>query len=103
MITVLDNVLVTIVLLASVAYAFATLSPQTMRRRAFGWLAGMLARAPKALKLAWVAQQLAQVADDEAKGACGGCERCGTEPSPQNSSAEIRIPIASISRSRPSQ
>jgi hypothetical protein len=96
---VLDNSLVGLMLLASILYALAKLSPRNARQRVLGRLAELLARAPSALRLAWAAQRLARAADDK-PGACGGCDTCGSEPRPQSSSAEIRVPIASIARAR---
>ncbi len=99
---VLDDALVGLLLMASVLYAFATLSPRNMRRRMLGRLAAWLARAPRALRLAAAAQRLARAADEKAAGACGGCDNCGSESAPQSSSPEIRVPLANIAR-RPRQ
>ena len=99
--SVLDDGVVGLLLLASIAYAFAALSPRAARRRVFGQLAQLLARAPHSLKLTAAAQRLARAADDTAQAACGGCEGCGSEAQAQNSGAEIRVPISSIAR-RPS-
>jgi hypothetical protein len=99
MTAVLDNSLVGLALLASILYAFATLSPRNTRRRVFGRLAELLARAPKALKLTAAAERLARAAGAKVQGACGGCDSCEA----QNSGAEIRVPITSIARARASR
>ena len=103
MTAVLDNSLVGLALLASILYAFATLSPRHTRRRVFGRLAELLARAPKALRLTAAAERLARAAGAKAQGACGGCDGCGSEPEAQKSGAEIRVPITSVARARPSR
>jgi hypothetical protein len=100
---VLDNSLVGLALLASILYAFATLSPRNTRRRVFGRLAELLARAPKALRLRPAAERLARAAGAKAQGACGGCDSCGSEPQAQTSGAEISVPIARIARARASR
>jgi hypothetical protein len=101
--TVLDDVLVGLALMASLGYAFATLSPRTMRRRLFGLLAEWLERAPRSLRLTAASQRLARAADEKPKGACGGCDGCGSEPKAQQTSAEIRVPLTSIARVRSSR
>jgi hypothetical protein len=99
---VLDDSLVGLLLLASLLYAFATLSPRNARRRVLGRLAEWLARAPRVLHLTTAAQRLARVADVKPAGACGGCDGCGSESRPQASGAEISVPITHIAR-RPRQ
>ena len=79
---VLDNVLVTAVLLASLGYALVKLGPRALRKRILGHLGLILA-----------------AASGKAQAACGGCDSCGTESSsaPQSPS-EINVPIAKIGR-----
>jgi hypothetical protein len=82
---VLDNILVGALLLASVGYAVYKLGPRSLRTRILAAL-GRSATAGKQ------------------DGACGGCENCGSEPTgpqssaEQQSSTEIKIPVAKIGR-----
>jgi hypothetical protein len=100
--SMLDDFLVGFALLASVWYAFSTLSPRNTRRRVFALLADWLQRAPGALRLSAAAQRLARAADEKPKGACGGCDGCGSEPKAQQQSAEITVALSSIGRARSS-
>ena len=93
---VLDNFLVTAVLLASLGYALVKLGPRTLRRQILGQLGAILAAAPSFLKLTGVAQRLA-AASGKNQAACGGCDSCGESPAPQSQS-EINVPIAKIGR-----
>jgi hypothetical protein len=83
--TVLDDLLVGALLLASVGYAVYKLGPRTLRTR----ILAALGRSPAAGKQ---------------DGACGGCDNCGSESTaPQssassNTSAEIKIPVTKIGR-----
>ena len=95
---VLDNLLVAIVLLASVGYAAVKLGPRTLRKRILGALGQVLESAPAFLKLTSVAQRLA-AASGKAQAACGGCDNCGAEStSPPQSSSEINVPVSKITR-----
>jgi len=97
---VLDNSLVGALLLVSVGYAVYKLGPRTLRRRILQSLSRAMAAAPVFLKLGRAAQKLDAASLGSAQGACGGCDNCGTETSPegQTSSGEIRIPVANIGR-----
>ena len=95
---VLDNVLVTAVLLASLGYALVKLGPRALRKRILGHLSLILGSAPSFMRLKSVAQRVA-TASGKAQAACGGCDSCGTEASsvPQSPS-EVNVPIAKIGR-----
>jgi hypothetical protein len=98
---VLDNFLVGVLLLASVAYAVYKLGPRTLKRRILQTVSRAMAAAPAFLRLRRAAQKLdAASAAGTAQGACGGCDNCGTESSsqPQSSSGEIKVPVAKIGR-----
>jgi hypothetical protein len=101
---VLDNFLVGVLLLASVAYAVYKLGPRTLRSRILRTLSRAMAAAPAFFKLGRAAQKLdAASAAGKAQGACGGCDNCGTESSSEAqsssaSSAEIKVPVAKIGR-----
>jgi hypothetical protein len=100
---VLDNFLVGVLLLASVAYAVYKLGPRTLRSRILRTLSRAMAAAPVSLRLSRAAQKLDAASAGKAQGACGGCDNCGTESSsePQSSSAssaEIKVPVAKIGR-----
>jgi hypothetical protein len=98
---VLDNFLVGVLLLASVAYAVYKLGPRTLRSRILRTLSRATAAAPAFFKLGRAAQKLdAASAAGKAQGACGGCDNCGTESSSeaQSSSAEIKVPVEKIGR-----
>jgi hypothetical protein len=97
---VLDNFLVGVLLLASVAYAVYKLGPRALKRRMLQTMSSALAAAPGFFRLRRVAQKLDAASSGSAPGACGGCDNCGTESSsePQSSSADIKIPVAKIRR-----
>jgi hypothetical protein len=97
---VLDNFLVGVLLLASVAYAVYKLGPRTLRKRVLETMSRAMAAAPASLRLKRVAQKLDAASSGKAQGACGGCDNCGTETSsePRTSSAEINVPVAKIGR-----
>jgi hypothetical protein len=97
---VLDNFLVSVLLLVSLGYAFYRLGPRTLRKRILNAMSRTIAAAPAFLKLSRVAQRLDAASAGKAQGACGGCDTCGTESAskPQRASAEISIPIAKIGR-----
>jgi hypothetical protein len=95
---VLDNILVAAVLLVSLGYALVKLGPRALRRQILGHLSVMLAAAPSFMRLKGVAQRLA-AASGKTKGACGGCDNCGTESaSAPQSTSEINVPVAKIGR-----
>jgi hypothetical protein len=97
---VLDNFLVGVLLLASVAYAVYKLGPRTLKRRILQILSRAMTAAPVFLRLGRAAQKLDAASLGSAPGACGGCDNCGTESSTgqKASSGEIRIPVANIGR-----
>ena len=95
--SILDNVLVGLALLASAGYTAVSLGPQSLRRRILGVLSRGAARGPAFLGLGRAAQRLAAAA--KTRGACGGCDNCGSETTtPQPAKAEIRVPVARIGR-----
>jgi len=109
----LDDALVSVLLLASAAYIFATLGPRNLRRRVLQACSAALSRAPAALGLRRAAQRIARAAETKPQGACGGCDSCGSAPpasasagessasaSPAAAAIEIKVPIASIGRAR---
>jgi hypothetical protein len=95
-----DNSLVGLVLLLSLGYAVASLGPRTFRRRMLQTLSRWMGRAPAFLGLKRAAQRMAAASAAKAKGACGGCDDCGTGTSPDSeaSSSEINVPVGKISR-----
>jgi len=97
---VLDNFLVGVLLLASVAYAVYKLGPRTLKRRILQTLSRAMAAAPAFFRLGRAAQKLDAASAGKAQGACGGCDNCGTESSSeaQSSSAEIKVPVGKIGR-----
>ena len=92
----LDVCLVGLVLLASAGYAILALGPRTLRPRVYASLSRLLSRAPAWLGLAGLARGLA-AASGKAKGACGGCDTCGSEPA-QPPAGEVRISVSKISK-----
>jgi hypothetical protein len=105
----LDNGLVALVLIASVAYAFVALGPKTPLKRLWTGLARLAARAPPRLHLDGIARRLERAAATRT-GGCGGCEQCEPEPvSGAKSSSgqhrvangrgsEVRVPLKDIGR-----
>jgi hypothetical protein len=105
----LDDALVGVLLLVSAAYACAALGPRNLRRRALSACSAWLVRAPAGLGLRRAAQRIARAAETKPQGACGGCDNCGSaspadaspaSASPASAAVEIKVPIASIGRSR---
>lgn len=106
----LDDFLVTLVLLISAGYALASLGPKSLRRRLLSALSRTTARVPTFLGLRGVSRRLAAASAAKASGACGGCDGCGDEPAGvQSSSAqkapqrkspsgEVKVPLAQIRR-----
>jgi len=95
---VIDNFLVGVLLLLSLGYAAYKLGPRRLRTSILKTMSRAMSAAPAFLRLNRTAQRLANAAGGPA-GACGGCDNCGAEPSsPQASSGEIKIPVASIGR-----
>jgi hypothetical protein len=103
---VLDHSLVGLALLVSAGYAVLSLGPRTFRRRMFGVLNRLAARAPAWLRLGWAARRLAMISDGDAKGSCGGCGTCESEAAepenpgggPKSPVPEIRVPVAKVGR-----
>lgn len=81
MTALIDNLLVGLVLLASLVYALMALGPESWRHR----IRSALGFKPLATKSA---------------GSCGGCEGCGsdTTTATPKASAEIKIPVGKIGR-----
>jgi hypothetical protein len=98
--SILDNCLVGLALLVSAGYAVSSLGPRGLRQRLLGALGRVAARAPKFLGLRRTSQWLEAASAGKAKGACGGCDSCGSEQSPAQklSEAEVRVPVAKIGR-----
>jgi hypothetical protein len=97
---VLDHVLVGVLLLASLGFAAYKLGPRGWRTRALQILSRSFASAPRHLHLQSVSERLALAAVGKPKGACGGCDSCGSETAatPQSAATEVRIPAAKIGR-----
>ena len=97
---ILDVSLVGLVLLVSAGYAVSALGPRTLRQRVLAALSRVAARAPTLFGLRRAAEWLDAASAGKAKGACGGCESCGTEPvAAQNpAQTEVRVPAANIPR-----
>lgn len=96
----LDDGVVILLLLGSVAYAFSALGPRALRRRVRSSLARAAARAPALLHLAGLARRLDQAASKESAGDCGGCGSCADAGEQKNTAAEVRVPIAKIGKRR---
>jgi hypothetical protein len=102
----LDQSLVGLLLAASAGYALMTLGPKTLRKRMLMGVSRLAARAPRAFGLSQWAQQLQAAAAAKPKGACGGCEDCGTgagtgtgtASGARSTPAEIKIPLSKIGR-----
>ncbi len=97
---ILDDVLVGLVLLASVVYAVFSLGPRSLRGRLLTGAAALLRRLPGFAGLHELAQRLDTAASIKAKGACGGCDTCGSEqpPTAPSSGPEVRIPVSKIGK-----
>jgi hypothetical protein len=89
-----DTGVVALALIASVLYAFFSLGPKALRRRAWAALARLAAGA----HLEAVARRLAAAADEVSAG-CGGCGSCESESS-SGASGEVRVPLAKIGKRR---
>ncbi len=96
---IIDDVLVGLVLLASVVYAIFSLGPRTLRRRSLTGAAVALRRLPEFTGLRAITARLETAASVKAKGGCGGCGDCGSgsaaAPPP---GSEIRISVSGIGK-----
>jgi hypothetical protein len=99
---ILDDLLVGVVLLASVIYAAFSLGPRTLRRRLLVSAAALLRSLPRFSGLHEVALRLETAASTKAKGSCGGCDNCGSDqpPTAQNSPSEVKILPSKIGKRR---
>jgi hypothetical protein len=117
---VLDDALVGLLLLASLAYVLTSLGPRGLRRSLLAGLSRLLAFAPAWFGLARIAGRLESASTGKASGACGGCDNCGGEESTtaqstaqegiagngvtekgsigKGSIPEIRVPVGQIGR-----
>jgi hypothetical protein len=102
--SVLDNSLVGLALLVSAGYAVTALGPRGVRRRLLAALSRLVARVPAAFGLTRISERLG-AASEQVKGACGGCDNCGSEQTPvqragaeNSAAAEVRVPVAKIGR-----
>jgi hypothetical protein len=97
----LDQSLVGLLLLVSAGYALMKLGPKTLRMRILAVLSQVAARIPRMSGLSQWAKQL-EAAAAKPKGACGGCDDCGTGTGTagdaQSRPAEINIPVGKIGR-----
>jgi hypothetical protein len=102
---ILDDFLVGLVLMISAGYAIFSLGPRSLRSRTFAALSNVMARAPAFLGLGRMARWLAAASADKSKGACGGCDSCGSEKAPASTGvasaagmSEVRVPLAKIGK-----
>jgi hypothetical protein len=97
---ILDDFLVGLVLMISAGYAMYSLGPRSLRSRTFAALSSVAARAPAFLGLGRMARWFAAASADKSKGACGGCDNCGSEKTPASTGAasEVRVPLAKIGK-----
>ena len=98
---ILDDVMVGAVLAASIIYAAFSLGPKVLRQRALQGAAAALRRVPGGLHVRGMALRL-EAAAMKGKGACGGCDNCGGQPSATTPTAaraaEVRVPLSTIGR-----
>jgi hypothetical protein len=95
----LDQSLVGLLLLVSAGYALMALGPKTLRTKILTGVSRLAAGAPRMFGLSRWAKQL-EAAAGKPKGACGGCEDCGTGTAAdaQSTPKEINIPVGKIGR-----
>jgi hypothetical protein len=95
-----DDSLVGLALLVSAGYVISSLGPRSLRQRLLTALSRLLAKAPAFLGLGQMAQKLAAASAVKAKGACGGCDNCGTDQTTaaQSTTAEIKVSVEKIGR-----
>ncbi len=97
----LDEILVSGVLLASIIYAIFALGPRSLKRGLLMRAAAWVRAVPTMPGLRALSRRMESAAVKPA-GACGGCDNCGSAtPAPgSNGSAEpeIRIPVSKIGR-----
>jgi hypothetical protein len=111
---VLDNGLVALVVIASVAYALASLGPKRRLRRVWAGLARLAASASPRLHLGGIARRLERAAAKSA-GSCAQCANCEPAPAVRGKSpsaegravggrfaqvrgSEIRVPLEHIGK-----
>jgi hypothetical protein len=96
----LDDSLVALVLLVSAGYVVSSLGPKSLRHRFLQVLSRVLGKAPAFLRLGPVSEKLSAAAAVKAKGACGGCDNCGSEQTPaaKSTSTEIAVSVEKIGR-----
>ncbi|MDB6084708.1 MAG: hypothetical protein JWN43_2589 [Gammaproteobacteria bacterium] len=95
----LDDLMIGLVLLASVTYVAFSLGPRALRPRLLGGVSGLLLRLPRGSRLRGLARRLESAAKTKA-GGCSGCDNCGAEqpPAARVAPPEIRVPVAKIGR-----
>jgi len=96
----LDDSLVALALLISAGYVVASLGPRSLRHRLLQALSRLLGKAPAFLGLGRLSEKFAAASAVKAKGACGGCDNCGSEQTPaaQSTSTEIKVSVEKIGR-----
>jgi hypothetical protein len=97
--TFLDDFLVGLVLVAGFGYAVYSLGPRVLRARTRAGLSALLGHLPAFFGLRGTARRLSTAAT-KSKGACGGCDNCGSETPAPRAASEVRIPLARISKRR---
>jgi hypothetical protein len=97
----LDELLVGGALLASILYAFISLGPRTLKRGLAVRAAALIRSLPAMPGLRSLSRRLESAAAVKPTGACGGCEDCGSTPTPESTGSaepEVRIPVSSIGK-----
>jgi hypothetical protein len=96
----LDQSLVGLLLVLAAGYALMSLGPRALRAALLASLSRVAARAPRIFGLSRWAQRLGAAAAAKPKGACGGCEDCGTGTTSgaHSTPSEIKIPVSKIGR-----
>jgi hypothetical protein len=78
------------------------LGPRSLRQRMLAVLSRLIARVPPAFGLRRISERLGAASNGKAQGACGGCDNCGSEQTPEQQAAqnlsEVRVPVAKIGR-----
>ncbi len=97
--SILDEILVGVVLFASVGYALLSLGPRTLRVHLLAGASMLLRRVPAYPRLRELATRWETAASSLPKGSCSGCDNCGSEePAAASSGPEFRIPVSKIGK-----
>jgi hypothetical protein len=98
--SLLDEFLVGGALLASVIYALFALGPRSLKHGAAVRASALIRSLPTMPGLRSLSRRLETAAAAKPKGACGGCDDCGSTAPESTGSAEpeIRIPVSTIGK-----